>query len=610
MGDGQATRQREEKLQRRQRERQQLEATRRTLSRLLAITRRCRTGEEFARALTALWAQETRFGGEPDPGAPAEPAAVPAGNLPAGTRPEGPAGGPGDEPAGREGADGTPPGEERDPRRGGPGGGAAAVRALAALPPGQRPAELARRFDRLVPAPVREVLTRLGEHGHAAYLVGGCVRDLLMARPPKDWDVATSARPEEVRRIFPRTIPTGIEHGTVTVRARGLSVEVTTFRQESGYSDFRHPDRVEFTRDLRADLERRDLTINAMALDAEGRLHDPLGGLADLEAGVVRAVGDPDERFREDALRLLRVVRFAARFGYRVEPRTEAALARCAPLIRHVSWERIREEMSGLLVSPRPAWGLELLRTSGLLEPIWPELLEGVGVAQNVHHAYTVWEHNLLACQYTPPVLRLRLAGLLHDVGKPRTVSVDARGQRHFYHHEVVGADMARQMLRRLKFDNDTVRHVAHLVRHHLALHHYPGMTDAAIRRLIQRIGFDYLEDLIILRVADRAASGTKRAPISRGAYRLLTRMEKILEQDAAFSLHDLAIDGHDVMAATGLGPGPAIGWILQKLLEDVLDEPGRNRRQWLMERAAELRAEAEARFGGGRRAGTPAGGA
>ncbi|QBS37181.1 HD domain-containing protein [Thermaerobacter sp. FW80] len=561
MEQGRATPQREEKLRRRQRERQRLEATRRTLGRLLAIARRCRTGEEFARALTDLWSQESRFA--PD------------------------------------GAAGRAP----------DGAAAAAFRTLAAVPVAERPAELARRFDRLVPAAVREVLARLHERGHAAFLVGGCVRDLLMARPPKDWDVATSARPEEVRRIFPRTIPTGIEHGTVTVRSRGLSVEVTTFRREAGYSDHRHPDRVEFTDDLRADLERRDLTINAMAVDAQGRLHDPLGGLADLEEGVVRAVGDPEARFREDALRLLRVVRFAARFGYRVERRTEAALARCAPLIRHVSWERIREEMSGLLVSPRPAWGLELLRTSGLLEPIWPELLEGVGVPQNVHHAYTVWEHNLLACQYTPPVLRLRLAGLLHDVAKPRTVSVDERGQRHFYHHEVVGADMARGMLRRLRYDNDTVRHVAHLVRHHLALHHYPGMTDAAIRRLIQRIGFDYLEDLIILRVADRAASGTKRAPISRGALRLLTRMERILEQDAAFSLHDLAVDGHDVMAATGLGPGPAIGWILRQLLEEVLDDPSRNRRDWLMERAAALREEAEAQAAGQRRASTTAGG-
>ncbi|GAB6877662.1 CCA tRNA nucleotidyltransferase [Thermaerobacter litoralis] len=622
MGDGQSTRQRAEKLERRRREREQLEATRQTLRRLLAITRRCRTGEEFARALTALWAEDARFGGEgvasppPEPPAPAGPAPQAQPAIPAqGAGAAGPdgavlmpdqegegAGAPGVAARGVTASRVTAPRpEEADPAppAAAPAAAAAsaALRALAALPPRERPLAIQRRFHRLVPAPVREVLGRLHEHGHGAFLVGGCVRDLLMGRPPKDWDVATSARPEEVRRIFPRTLPTGIEHGTVTVRLRGFSVEVTTFRQEAGYSDHRHPDRVEFTRDLRADLERRDLTINAMALDHTGRLHDPLGGLDDLEQGVVRAVGDPDERFREDALRLLRVVRFAARLGYRVEPRTEAALARCAPLIRHVSWERIREEMAGLLVSPRPAWGMELLRRSGLLDPIWPELLEGVGVAQNVHHAYTVWEHNLLACQYTPPVLRLRLAGLLHDVGKPRTVSVDAQGERHFYHHEVVGAQMAREMLRRLRFDNETVRHVAHLVRHHLALHHYPGMTDAAIRRLIQRIGFDYLEDLIILRVADRAASGTKRAPISRGAYRLLTRMEKILEQDAAFSLHDLAVDGHDVMAATGLEPGPAIGWILQQLLEDVLDEPGRNRRDWLLERAAELGAESRQRF-------------
>lgn len=526
---------RQRKLARRQRERARLRQTRATIQRLLAVTRRYRTGEALASALTELWSESER--------------------------------------------------------RAGP-----AHEALAAVDLADRPQEVARHFDRLVPEEVRAVLTRLVENGYAAFLVGGCVRDLLLARAPKDWDVTTNARPEVVRRLFPRTVPTGIEHGTVTVRTRGRNVEVTTFRREGTYRDHRHPDRVEFIDDLRADLERRDLTINAMALDHRGRLHDPLDGLGDLARGIVRAVGDPERRFREDALRLLRVIRFAARFGYRIDPHTEAALVRCASLIRHVSWERIREEFSGLLLSGRPAWGLERLRETGLLKPIWPELLEGVGVHQNVHHAYTVWEHNLLACAYTPPVLRLRLAGLLHDVGKPRTVSDDERGDRHFYHHEVVGADMARDMLRRLRYDNDTVRHVTHLVRHHLALHHYPGMTDAAIRRLIHRIGFDYLEDLIILRVADRAASGTKQAPISRGALRLLTRMERILAQDAAFSLKDLAVDGHDVMDATGLAPGPIIGWLLQRLLEEVLDEPERNRRDWLLERACQLAAEARAR--------------
>jgi len=528
---------RQRKLEHRQRERARWEATRETIRRLLTVTRRCRTGKEFAAALVELWGAREQ----------------------------------------------EPPGPD--------------YRALAATPLAERPREIARRFDRLVPEPVRRVLGGLAEHGYAAFLVGGCVRDLLLARAPKDWDVATSARPEEVRRIFRRTIPTGIEHGTVTVRTGGLGVEVTTFRREGRYSDHRHPDEVEFTQDLREDLERRDLTINALALDHRGQLHDPLGGLEDLVRGVVRAVGDPEERFNEDALRLLRVVRFAARFGYTIEPRTEAALARCAGLIRHISWERIREEMSATLLTARPAWALNVLRLSGLLDHIWPELLEGVGVAQNVHHAYTVWEHNLLACEYTPPVLRLRLAGLLHDVGKPRTVSEDDSGERHFYHHEVVGAEMAREMLRRLRYDNDTVERVTHLVRHHLALHHYPGMTDAAIRRLIRRIGPEYLEDLIILRVADRAASGTKQAPISRGAYRLLTRMEKVLAEDAAFSLHDLAIDGHDVMEATGFGPGPAIGWLLQQLLEEVLDDPARNQREILLRRAQELAPLAEERF-------------
>ena len=431
--------------------------------------------------------------------------------------------------------------------------------------------------DRLIPAQVRWVLRRLRRAGHAAYLVGGCVRDLLLGRPPGDWDVTTSAEPAVVQRTFPRTRPTGIQHGTVTVLAGNRPVEVTTFRTEGGYSDRRRPDWVRFTPSLEEDLARRDFTINAMALDADGRLVDPFGGLQDLTAGVVRAVGDPEERFREDALRMLRAIRFAAQLEFILDPATLGAIARHAALLDHVSRERIRDEFSKLLLAPHPADALRLLKSTGLLERFLPELLEGDGVAQNVHHAYTVFDHNIRACQEAPPALHLRLAALLHDIAKPRCLSIDERGERHFYHHEVVGAQMADEILRRLRYDNATRRRVVHLVRHHLALHHYPDMTDAAVRRLIRRIGLEHLEDLIKLRIADRRASGTKRTALSRGARLLLQRIEKVLQEDAAFGLKDLAVDGYDVMRVLQIEPGPLVGKILKALLEAVLDDPSLN---------------------------------
>ncbi|MFO7246304.1 MAG: HD domain-containing protein [Thermaerobacter sp.] len=449
--------------------------------------------------------------------------------------------------------------------------------------------------DRLIPSGVRRVLLGLARAGHQACLVGGCVRDLLLGRPPSDWDVATDARPERVQALFDRTRPTGIAHGTVTVLVGRRPVEVTTFRTEGTYSDRRRPDWVEFTGRLELDLARRDFTINAMALDHRGRLHDPFGGLRDLEAGVIRTVGDPGARFQEDALRMLRAVRFAAQLEFRIEPEVLEAIREHAALLGHVSAERIRDEFSKILLAPRPAPALETLRETGLLERFLPELLEGVGVAQNVHHAFTVWEHNVLACQHARPDLVLRLAALLHDVAKPRCLTVDPDGSRHFYHHEVVGAQMADAILRRLRFDNATREKVVHLIRHHLALHHYPDMSDAAVRRLIRRIGLEHLDDLIALRIADRKASGTKRSELSRGTRLLLRRIEQVLAEDAAFGLKDLKVDGHDVMRVLGIPPGPLVGRILNALLEAVLEDPSLNEPETLerliREKAQELAA-------------------
>lgn len=449
-------------------------------------------------------------------------------------------------------------------------------------------------MERLVPRGVRWVLDKLAEAGHEAVLVGGCVRDLLLGRTPKDWDVATSAQPAEVQRIFPRTRPTGIAHGTVTVLAGSRPVEVTTYRVEGPYTDHRRPDSVSFTTSLEEDLGRRDFTINAMALKADGTLVDPWGGLRDLTERRVRAVGDPEERFNEDALRMLRAIRFAAQLEFHLDPSVREAITRLAPLLDHVSRERIRDEFNRIIMSRPIVWAMNELKDTGLLARFIPELLDGVGVEQNIHHRYTVWEHNIRACEAVKPVLHLRLAALFHDIAKPHTLSIDEQGNRHFYHHEVKGAEMTNRIMRRLRYDNETRKKVVHLVRHHLALHLYRDMTDAGVRRLLRRIGVENLEDLILLRMADRKASGTKRDPLSRGTRRLLQMIEKVLQEDSAFGLKDLAVNGHDVMAVLGTGPGPHVGRILQALLEMVLDDPALNQREALLAKIPEVAAALE----------------
>ncbi len=435
------------------------------------------------------------------------------------------------------------------------------------------------------------VLDTLGSRKFSVHLVGGCVRDLFLGRTPQDWDIATSALPRDVMRTFRRTHPTGLKHGTVTVMARGMPLEVTTYRVEGEYADFRHPDKVTFTEDIIQDLARRDLTFNAMALTPDGYLVDPYKGLADLADGLIRAVGDPSRRFREDALRLVRVVRFSSQLGFDFDPATLDAVKANAGLVSRIARERVRDELVKILLSKRPAQGIQTLHQTGLLAHIWPEIEEGVGFEQNPHHAYTVFDHCIRALAASPPDLCLRLAALLHDVAKPRCMTVDEDGQRRFFYHEQVGAAMARKMLSRLRFDRDTTNRVVHLIRYHMALHHYPDMSDAAIRRLIRRVGPENVDDLVSLRRADRSASGTKKAPLSRGARRLLWRMEKIRAADNAFSLRDLAVDGHTVMQIGDLKPGPEVGRILEQLLEMVLTDPELNERSALEQEIRRLLA-------------------
>jgi len=461
-----------------------------------------------------------------------------------------------------------------------------------------------------MPAHVRHVLSTLRTHGFEAYAVGGAIRDVLVGRRPEDWDVTTSAEPRYVLSVFPRAAPTGLRHGTVTVfcgrgnggglgrgngggrengrQGRALAVEVTTYRVEGTYSDLRRPDSVRFTSSLREDLARRDFTVNALALGLGGTVTDPYGGLGDITRRVIRCVGDPEERFSEDALRMMRAVRLAAELGFTLDPATAKAIEKHAGLLGRIAVERVRDELDRCLLGPAPWRALELLRTLGLLEPVLPELLEGVGFEQNEHHAYTVWDHTLIALGNVPPVLGLRLAALLHDVAKPRTLSIED-GRRHFYNHEKAGAEMAQAILIRLRYDRATIVRVAHLIRSHMALHWQPDMKDAAVRRLINRVGPENISDLLYLRRADRAASGTKEGPVGLGTAALLVRIERLMKEDQAFTVADLAIDGADVMRVGKVPPGPQVGLILRRLLEEVLEDPSLNESSRLEARVREI---------------------
>jgi tRNA nucleotidyltransferase (CCA-adding enzyme) len=441
-----------------------------------------------------------------------------------------------------------------------------------------------------IPPGVLAIAQRLREAGGQAWIVGGAVRDLLLARPVTDWDLATDLVPEDVSPLFRRTVDVGVRFGTVRILQGGDEVEVTTFRRDGLYSDARRPDEVSFSRRLDEDLFRRDFTINALAWDPiDGRLEDPTGGRDDLEARLIRAVGDPEERFREDGLRLLRAVRIAAQLDFDLEPATYRALLLCAPRIEKISPERVREELDRLLLAPRPAAALSLLHETGLLRRILPELAGCYGVVQNQHHAYDVFHHTLAAVEAAPPSRRLvRLAALFHDLGKPAT-----RGEKHgtttFYAHQSVGRRLVDRAFRRLRFSNEDRSAVGHLVQHHM-FHYRPEWTDAAVRRFLRDIGEEHLDDIFLLRAADSAGNGTRRRA-SPELEALRRRIAVEIERRSALTVRDLSIDGHDLMRELALNPGPELGRILRTLLEEVLEDPELNERGTLLARAGEIHA-------------------
>lgn len=433
-----------------------------------------------------------------------------------------------------------------------------------------------------MPEKVAYIIHTIQAAGYEAYAVGGCVRDSILGRTPDDWDITTSARPQEVKALFGRTVDTGLQHGTVTVMLGREGFEVTTYRVDGRYEDGRHPSGVTFTASLAEDLQRRDFTINAMAYSEETGLVDLFGGMEDIRRGVIRCVGNAEERFGEDALRIMRAVRFSAQLGYAIDGETERAVRSLAGSLRRISAERIRTELVKLLVSAHP----DYLRTAwklGVTAVILPEFDRAMDCQQrNPHHCYTVGEHILHSMLHIGPDRVLRLTMLLHDIGKPEVMTEDADGVRHFQGHAGAGEETARRILRRLKFDNDTMDKVCRLVRYH----DYGNdvMPDGrSVRRAINRVGEDIFPLFLAVRRADLAAQSdyrrrekTERLEAWERGYR------EVLARRECVSLKTLAVSGRDLIEA-GMQPGKQMGETLQEMLEAVLEDPARNTRESLL---------------------------
>ncbi len=441
-----------------------------------------------------------------------------------------------------------------------------------------------------LPEKVSYLITKLHQAGYEAYAVGGCVRDTLLGRVPEDWDVTTPATPEEVKRVFrltgDHTIDTGIEHGTVTVMLDHEGFEVTTYRVDGKYDDARHPSEVHFTKELTEDLKRRDFTVNAMAYSDEEGLVDVFGGLEDLGGGVIRCVGSPAERFGEDALRMLRAVRFAAQLGFTLDRDTRDAIPGLAENLSRISAERIRTELVKLLISPHPDAMREVYET-GMTAVFLPEFDRMMETEQHSrYHCYSVGEHTLHALPEVPPDPVLRLAMLFHDVAKPECLVKGEDGMDHYYGHPKRGAEMTRQIMRRLKFDNETTARVCALIAAHDDRPYPP--TEKAVRLAIRRVGEEQYPDLFVVKRADILAQSDylKREKLEYvDDYEAM--YEQVMASSACLSLKDLAVKGADLIEA-GVEPGPELGRILNAMLDDVVGEPSLNEKEILLARFAD----------------------
>ncbi len=442
-----------------------------------------------------------------------------------------------------------------------------------------------------IPEFVKNVMQTLLGNSFEAYIVGGSVRDLLLAKTPKDWDVTTNARPEQILKLFKDAKYENI-FGTVIVPIKDDQgktkeiIEVTTYRSEQGYSDRRHPDQVVFEDKLEADLARRDFTINALAMDSKGNVTDLFGGQKDLTKKIIRTVGEPSDRFKEDALRMMRAVRLSCQLGFMIESKTERAITKLAGSIKFIAKERIKDELIKILSSDYPSEGMVKLHDLKLLNYIMPELEEGFGMKQNHHHIYNVFDHSLLSLRHCPSTeWQVRLASLLHDIGKPKTKKF-IKGVATFYNHEIVGAKITEHIMKRLKFSSDDTKRVVNLVRNHMFYYNVDEVTASSVRRLIVKVGEDNLKDLINLRIADRLGSGTPKAMPYK--LRHLQYMMAKVRHDP-ISVKNLKINGEDLMKLLKIKPGPQIGAILDVLLAEVIEDPKLNTKAYLAKKSQVL---------------------
>jgi tRNA nucleotidyltransferase (CCA-adding enzyme) len=432
-----------------------------------------------------------------------------------------------------------------------------------------------------IPENAKNILDALHQANFEAYIVGGCVRDALLGREPQDWDITTNAHPADIKKLFKRTIDTGIEHGTVTVMMGKEGYEVTTYRIDGVYEDARHPKEVTFTRDLVEDMKRRDFTINAMAYNDEEGLIDKFDGMEDLEKGIIRCVGDPRERFSEDALRIMRAVRFAAQLGYEIEDGTKEAVKELAPNLSKISAERVQTELVKLLISPHPekikeAWEL------GITAVILPEFDRCMDTPQNnIHHMYNVGDHTVRSLMEVRQDKLLRLTMLMHDMGKPDTIEVDDEGVSHFYGHSEVSFKIAHDIFRRLKFDRDTMDRVCNLVRFHD--YRFPAKP-GSVRKAMNLVGETDFPLLFEIRYADTMAQSEylrdeklKVIEETRAVYR------EVLDRKDCVNLKSLAVNGKDLIEL-GIAPGKKLGEILDAMLRDVLENPEHNTKEYLLE--------------------------
>ena len=431
-----------------------------------------------------------------------------------------------------------------------------------------------------LPEDVKAILHTLQEAGYEAYAVGGCIRDSLLGRRPDDWDITTSAKPQETKALFGKTIDTGIQHGTVTVMRHGRGYEVTTYRVDGEYEDGRHPKEVTFTASLKEDLKRRDFTVNAMAYNEKDGLVDLFGGRQDLEQKIIRCVGEANERFEEDALRIMRAVRFSAQLGFSIEERTKEAIRGHAERLRQVSAERIQVELTKLVISPNPDF-LRIAWETGITAVVLPEFDRLMEQPQNnPHHCFSVGEHTLHAMQAVRPDKCLRLAMLLHDVAKPLCLTTDAEGIDHFHGHAQKGERMAAQILKRLRYDNHTTELVSRLVKwHDVAI----APEKKAVRRAASRMGKELFPLILEVKAADLAAqSDYQRTEKREWLERLRSLYEEIEREGDCLTIKDLAVNGRDLIQG-GITPGPQLGRTLQEFLEIVLEDPEKNTKEYLL---------------------------